>query len=106
MLSASPADLRDRAERLAARCPPALSAQLLPGISAVGGGAFPDAPLPTTLVALDPGALGPDGFALRLRLGDPAVIARVADGRVLLDPRTLIEPFDPLIDALGAVLEN
>ena len=106
MLAASPADLRARAERLAARCPAALSPRLVPGTSAVGGGAFPDAPLPTTLVALDPGVLGPDGFALRLRLGDPAVIARVADGRVLLDPRTVFEPIDPLIDALVAVLED
>jgi L-seryl-tRNA(Ser) seleniumtransferase len=55
----------------------------------VGGGAFPGAELPTTLVALDPGALGPDGLALRLRLGEPAVVARVGGGRVLLDPRTL-----------------
>ena len=58
------------------------------------------------LVSLDPGALGPDGFALRLRLGNPSVIARVSEGRVLLDPRTLTEPFDPLIAALGAVLDG
>jgi hypothetical protein len=42
-------------------------------------------------VALDPGPLGADGLALRLRLGEPAIVARVAEGRVLLDPRTLPE---------------
>jgi L-seryl-tRNA(Ser) seleniumtransferase len=45
--------------------------------------------LPTTLVALDPGALGADGLALRLRLGEPPIVARVGEGRLLLDPRTL-----------------
>ena len=61
-----------RARELAALCPPALRPTTTPGVSAVGGGAFPTAALPTTLVALDPGSLGADGLALRLRLGDPA----------------------------------
>ena len=61
------------------------------GQSAVGGGAFPEAELPTLLVALDPGPLGPDRLALRLRLGEPAVVARTGGDRVLLDPRTLPE---------------
>ena len=89
MLTASAADLAARAERLAGHCPPELEPTLRPGQSAVGGGSFPGAALPTTLVALDPGALGADGLALRLRLGEPAVVTRVAEGRVLLDPRTL-----------------
>ena len=91
MLTAEPAALASRAARLAEQCPPELHAELRPGESAVGGGAFPGALLPTTLVTLDAGALGPDGLALRLRLGDPAIVARVAEGRVVLDPRTLPE---------------
>ena len=89
MLTLDPGSLAERARALAAACPAELRPTTVPGESAVGGGAFPGAVLPTTLVALDPGALGPDGLALRLRLGDPAVVSRVADGRVLLDPRTL-----------------
>ncbi len=89
MLTATATDLAARAERLAGHCPAELAPALRAGRSAVGGGAFPGAELPTTLVALDPGALGPDGLALRLRLGEPAVVARVGEGRVLLDPRTL-----------------
>lgn len=102
MLTATPEQLRERAERLAGRCPVALGAVVVPGTSAVGGGAFPEAALPTSLVSLDPGALGADGFALRLRLGDPPVITRISGGRVLLDPRTLVEPFEPLLEALAA----
>lgn len=95
MLTLEPAELAARAGRLAAHCPAELRAELRPGESAVGGGAFPDAALPTTLVALDAGPLGADGLALRLRLGEPAVVARVAAGRLLLDPRTLPEDAGP-----------
>ena len=89
MLTLDPVALERRALDLAAACPPELRPATTPGVSAVGGGAFPTATLPTTLVTLDPGPLGADGLALRLRLGDPILIARVADGRVVLDPRTL-----------------
>ncbi|MBA3553835.1 MAG: L-seryl-tRNA(Sec) selenium transferase, partial [Gemmatimonadales bacterium] len=74
MLTLSPGELGRRARLLAAACPAALLPELLPGESAVGGGAFPTAVLPTTLVTLDAGELGPDGLALRLRLGRPAVV--------------------------------
>jgi L-seryl-tRNA(Ser) seleniumtransferase len=94
MLTAGADDLRHRAERLAAACPPDLAAEVIAGESAVGGGAFPGAVLPTALVALRADRLGPDGLALRLRLGDPAVVARVTGGRVVLDPRTLPEDAD------------
>ena len=89
MLTAGPDDLAARAALLLSECPAELRPQLRDGASAVGGGSFPGALLPTTLVALDPGPLGADGLALRLRLGEPAVVTRVSDGRVLLDPRTL-----------------
>ena len=89
MLTEPAGSIARRAAALAAACPPALAATLVPGASAVGGGAFPDAILPTTLVRIDAGPLGPDALALRLRLGAPPVLARVADGHVVLDPRTL-----------------
>ena len=107
MLTADPRQLRARAEQLAAAAPTELRAELRAGESAVGGGAFPTARLATTLVALDPGPLGPDGLALRLRVGQPAIIARVADGRVLLDPRTLPADATPAIAAaLAAALTD
>ena len=101
MLTLSPQELERRAGRLAAACPATLGPRLEPGRSAVGGGSFPGADLPSTLVSLDAGGLGPDGLALRLRLGDPAVVARVGGGRVLLDPRTLPEES---FTAVGAAL--
>jgi L-seryl-tRNA(Ser) seleniumtransferase len=97
MLTATPSDLAQRAERLASLCPPDAVAITIPGESAVGGGSFPGAVLPTTLVAINAGSLGPDSLALRLRLGEPSVVARVSSNRVLLDPRTLREDSFPAV---------
>jgi L-seryl-tRNA(Ser) seleniumtransferase len=107
MLTLEPGDLAARAARLAADCPPELDPTLEPGESAVGGGSFPGALLPTTLVSLDPGPIGADGLALRLRLGDPGIVTRVAGGRVLLDPRTLPDDAGPEIGrALAHALQE
>jgi L-seryl-tRNA(Ser) seleniumtransferase len=66
-------------------------AELIEGESEVGGGSFPGAKLPTWLVRLMPGArhLTPDALAERLRAADPPIISRIADDRVVLDPRTI-----------------
>ena len=111
MLTRSAAELEAQAQSLhrslVPALPPARPPALLRGESAVGGGAFPGAALPTTLIAIDPGPLGADGLALRLRLGDPPVITRVANGRVLLDPRTLPEAsFNLVGGALKRALEE
>jgi L-seryl-tRNA(Ser) seleniumtransferase len=99
MLTMESGTLVQRAERLARMCPVSVRPGTQPGESAVGGGAFPGAVLPTTLVTLDAGPLGPDGLALRLRLGDPSVVTRVAEDRVVLDPRTLPEDSFPTVAA-------
>jgi L-seryl-tRNA(Ser) seleniumtransferase len=99
MLTLAPDELARRAARLATLCPAAARASTLPGESAVGGGSFPGAVLITTLVAVDAGSLGPDGLALRLRLGQPSIVARVANDRLLLDPRTLPEDSFPVVAA-------
>ena len=66
-------------------------AELIEGESEVGGGSFPGAKLKTWLVRLTPGTrhLTPDALAERLRAADPPVIPRIADDRVVLDPRTI-----------------
>ncbi|HKG17805.1 MAG TPA: L-seryl-tRNA(Sec) selenium transferase [Solirubrobacteraceae bacterium] len=57
--------------------------------SRVGGGALPLLELEGPALALDAPPAGVDALAARLRAGDPAVIGRIHDGRLLLDPRTL-----------------
>ena len=105
MLTRSAEALHTQAAELAKMAPSAYRAELKAGESAVGGGSFPGATLPTTLVVLDPGPLGANGLALRLRLGDPAVVARVEEERVLLDSRTLqAGDVEAVVRALRAVI--
>lgn len=89
MLTVTPEELESRAQYLKDRLSPTLEPSVVRGESAVGGGSFPGARLETHLVALTPGPGGAESLALRLRLGTPPVIARVQDGKLLLDPRTI-----------------
>ena len=70
----------------------------------VGGGALADRALPSAGVAIDtPDA---DALADRLRAGDPPVVGRIHEGRLLLDGRTVLPDEDePLLDAVAAALE-
>ena len=80
---------------------PRPSPALVPGESAVGGGASPTVGVPTVVVALDPGAAGPDRLAAALRRGEPPVVVRVAGDRVLVDLRTVLpDEEEPLLAAL------
>ena len=69
--------------------------------AAAGGGALPLVELPGPAVSLAPGPEGAGALAARLRRGDPPLIARVHDDRVLLSARTLAEDEIPL--AAGCV---
>lgn len=95
--------LRSRAERVrAALRSPASAVEIIESTANVGGGAFPAARIPS--LALE---LSGDAALLerRLRAGDPPVVARVADGRVLIDLRTILPREDAaLIRALGPVV--
>jgi L-seryl-tRNA(Ser) seleniumtransferase len=72
--------------------------------SPVGGGSLPGQTLAGFALALRPGR-GAAALAERLRTGDPAVVSRVEDGRVLLDPRTVAPADDPaLLDAIRTAL--
>jgi L-seryl-tRNA(Ser) seleniumtransferase len=82
--AAEPAgDVRRRADRLAAR----LGGRVTASRARIGGGALPLLELDSFACALD----GGDELARRLRTGDPPVVARVQEGQVLLDCRTLTD---------------
>jgi L-seryl-tRNA(Ser) seleniumtransferase len=85
MLEAEPAVLHARAERLAQ----AIGGEVVEAVAKVGGGALPLLELTGPAVALH--SDDPDATAARLRAGDPPVLARIQDGRVLLDPRTMAD---------------
>jgi L-seryl-tRNA(Ser) seleniumtransferase len=85
MLETDPATLETRADRLAR----AIGGEVVQAVAKVGGGALPLLELTGPAVALH--SENPDATAARLRAGDPPVLARIQDGRVLLDPRTMAD---------------
>lgn len=65
-------------------------ATLIEGESEVGGGSFPGTKLRTWLVELRTDTLKADNLVERLREAEPPVVARIANDRVVLDPRTIL----------------
>ncbi|GGT12475.1 L-seryl-tRNA(Sec) selenium transferase [Nonomuraea spiralis] len=99
-LHADQATLRSRAENLAARLrDKGVDAEAVDSRSVVGGGGAPGVSLPSAAVALD------RRTAAALRRADPPVLARVEDGRCLLDLRVVpAEHDDTLLAGVLATL--
>ena len=89
-LSADVAELRARAEALAAQLPEAV---VVDCVAAVGGGGAPGVQLPSAAVSL------PEPYAVALRTADPPVVGRLEAGRCLLDLRTVAPEDDELLVA-------
>lgn len=106
MLEATAPQLKRRAQALARGLRPRLGEDRLalePGVSRAGGGSAPEEDLPTWLVMVDPAPLSESELLERLRGWDPPIVARTIDGRVALDPRTLLPgEAKVVIEALSA----
>ena len=90
--------IRRRAEALLPRI--AMPAAVEAGTSVIGGGSTPDQSLPTYLIALQ--TQNAASFEKRLRQAATPVIARIEQGRVLLDLRTVFpQEEDLLVQALS-----
>ena len=106
MLRTTAKELRPVAERLAVALDalPGLAAEALEERSQPGSGSAPDVYLDTWVVRVRSEQHSPEALARRLRLGEPAVFARLHDGALLVDPRTLLEGDEVrLIGAFEAV---
>jgi L-seryl-tRNA(Ser) seleniumtransferase len=103
-LAATADEVRARAARLRdlleARGLAADRLSLEDSVARAGAGALPVTEVPSTAVAVA-AAGDADGAATRLRLGAPAVVCRVHEGRVLLDVRAVGE--HELADLAAAV---
>ena len=98
MMGIAKQEIASRAAALAAAVPAgSLHVDLLDGDSVVGGGSAPSATLPTRLLALTSRKLSADELATRLRSSNPPIIARVEQGRVLLDLRTVFPAQDAVV---------
>jgi L-seryl-tRNA(Ser) seleniumtransferase len=98
MMHMSKEEIEKRADNFVQQIQSAkLSIEIVDGASLIGGGAAPSATLPTRLIAIAHKDLSPDEMMTRLRNSDPPIVARVEDGRVLLDLRTVFPEQDETV---------
>ena len=101
-LTCSVDELRGRAETIRTAVDSAAVA-IVNSEASVGGGAFPMARIPSVALAVSGNAAAIEG---RLRTGHPTLIARVAEGRLLIDLRTIAPDEDSaVIAALGQAIQ-
>lgn len=75
--------------------------EIIPSESTVGGGSLPGETLPTYVLGIEVDK--PDRFMKKLRQTSPPVIARLEQGRIIFDPRTVLPRQD---EALINVLKD
>ncbi|MGB3633761.1 MAG: L-seryl-tRNA(Sec) selenium transferase, partial [Rubrobacteraceae bacterium] len=91
MFHAPAEEVRERAEKLAAALSETvedIQVDVAPSVARSGGGTLPIYEIPSFAVRL--GGQDADALAEQLRATDPPVIGRVADGKLWLDPRTVL----------------
>jgi L-seryl-tRNA(Ser) seleniumtransferase len=111
MLAATEAELAARAERIRAaiseRAGGSAELGIVRSTGRAGGGSLPLLELEGPAVALMSRAMSVETLIARLHGGEPPIVARVRDGAVLLDPRTVSEvEVDFLVKAVGEALKS
>ena len=101
MLRLPAEEIRTRAQVIRARVESgnssALKLEIIAGESVIGGGTAPSAKLATALLAVTHQSINADSLAARLRAVEPPIVARIEEGRVLLDLRTVFPEQDAAI---------
>jgi len=99
MLRMSAGEIRERAEKLRERVP---SLEIIEGRSVAGGGSTPDQSLPTWLLAVSG-----DAVRVERNLRGCGIVARIEDGRVVVDLRTVFPAEEEaVVKALAAADER
>ena len=74
--------------------------------STIGGGSLPGQTLPTSVLSIDP-AGSAQNFVRCLRESPLAVVARIENNRIMLDPRTVLPDQDnAVIEAIKFALNK
>jgi L-seryl-tRNA(Ser) seleniumtransferase len=103
MLRATPGEIDTRTREVAQAAQAAgWSTLIVDGFSTVDEGSSPGSQLPTRLLRLERPGLSASEIEQHLRSLDPPVVARIHDGHVVLDLRTLLPNQDRLLAALLA----
>lgn len=96
-------EIKSRALGWLARLGPGLQGEVLSAPSTMGGGSLPGETIPSWSLVLHSEEFSSAEIAARLRRGRPAILTRVIQDRVWLDPRTV---FDWQDQTLGEILEE
>ncbi|GIK14848.1 MAG: L-seryl-tRNA(Sec) selenium transferase [Candidatus Brocadia sp. AMX2] len=99
--------IEERCKRLISNVTPEtkafMSISTVDGLSEMGGGSLPGEGIPTKLISLYSEKIPAEELAARLRGNTPPIFARIEQGRVLLDMRTV---YDDEVDTIVAALEK
>jgi L-seryl-tRNA(Ser) seleniumtransferase len=115
MLSQKPKELEARAMRLASSLKQtlgdAVEIHVVPLEGKVGGGALPQASLPSYAIGLQVAGMEAEELGAALRTANPPVVGVMREGKVLLDVRTILPQEEDLVcsalaDVLGRKGEN
>jgi L-seryl-tRNA(Ser) seleniumtransferase len=103
-------ELQQRAEILAGRLRElagVAKVKVCEDVAYVGGGSLPDQNMKTCVLEVEANDLGDEELAHRLRIGTPAVIGRLRDGKLILDIRTIFpRQEDDLIQAVRRAVKK
>jgi L-seryl-tRNA(Ser) seleniumtransferase len=89
------------------RRPAGFSIEVVPSAALFGGGTSPEKRFASRALALSHRALDAPDLLARLRLGEPPIVGRIEEGRVLLDLRTIAPEEDSAVEeALLALAET
>tara|TARA_B100000700_G_scaffold331786_1_gene468723 strand:+ start:13944 stop:15401 length:1458 start_codon:yes stop_codon:yes gene_type:complete len=102
MISIPLLDLGKRAQRWVDACMG--NAEVLASKSTIGGGTLPGQDLPTMVCAITPTSIDVETFSENLRHCSKPIITRISEGKVMLDPRTVMPEDDEfIVEALQTI---
>lgn len=92
--------VKARAENWLRCLGPGLQGEVVECFSTMGGGSLPGETIPSWALALKSPCWSAQDLLAWLRRGQPPIMARIAQDRVLLDPRTVLPEQDQAVTAL------
>ncbi|MBI9016588.1 MAG: L-seryl-tRNA(Sec) selenium transferase [Phycisphaerae bacterium] len=110
MLGRTLEDLTQQANRIAKAVNETIAAgqlEIIDGFSQMGSGSLPTQNLPTKLLAIKPAGMSLDELTVKLRQYPTPIVARISEGQLLMDPRTMLfDDEEIVVKALVELLGN
>lgn len=110
MITISPESLEEKAKNILSNlkkiCGEMIECSIVPGFSQVGGGAFPEYNLPTSLIYLHPTICSSEKLKMQLLDVSPPILGRIEKSAFCLDPRTIADTeIDLVITAISQAID-